>query len=94
MEHIFRGLLEISFRRERGKRNFPREEINSENVTFGHGGREIALVESTMFRRWSNIPNNLSMFTKCSTSVSTSEGYNFSARRSNRCSIEILVAKK
>jgi hypothetical protein len=71
------------------------EEVHSENVTFGHIVREVAFVASIMFRGGSNVPTDLAMLAKCSTSFGTNVGHNFDgARRSDWCSIEILVAKE
>jgi hypothetical protein len=87
-------LLEIIFRRERGKWNFFGEEVHSENVTLGHGVREIAFVASVMFRGGSNIPTDLTMLATRSTRVGTNVGHNFGARRSNWRSIEIVVTEE
>jgi hypothetical protein len=94
MKHIFSSLLEIIFGSELGERNFFREEIDSENVTFGHSIREVALVAPIVFRRGTNIPTNLAVLAKGSTRVSTSVSDDFGAKGSNGSAIEIVVAKE
>ncbi len=94
MKHVFGSLLEIILGGEGRKGNFFREEINSEYVTFRHGIGKVALVAPIVFKRGPNVPANLAVLTECGTRSSTDVGDNSGAKRSNGCSIEIVVAEE
>ena len=94
MKHILCGLLKIIRWSECGKSDFFGEEVDSENVMFFHGIGEVTFVAAIVLKGGSYVPSDFAVLAKCGAGFRSDMRDNFSARRSNRHSIEIIVAKK
>ena len=93
MKHILCGLFEIVGLVELGKGNFFGKETGSENVTFFHGISKVTLEAAIVLKRGSDVPAGFAVLAKCSAGFRRDMRDNVSAWRSNRHSIEIVVAK-
>jgi hypothetical protein len=68
VEHVFRCLLKVFVAIEFGERYFLREKVDFEDIAFGHGVFEVAFPAAVVLEGGSNVPTNLAVFSKGSSS--------------------------
>ena len=77
MQHIFRCLFEVVIARELGKRNFFREKIDFEDITFVESVLEVALPASVLvFERGADVPSYFAVFAEGRTRIRGRVGNN------------------
>jgi len=94
VQHIFGGLLKVGIAGEGGKWDLVRDEVNLEDVAFGHGVGEITFPASVVFEGRADVPTNLSVGAEWCAGVGGGVGNDFGARRGEWSTIEVEVAEE
>jgi hypothetical protein len=94
MEHVFGGLLEISFAGESGERNFFGEKVDFQDITFVECVFKITFPAAVMFEGWTNVPTNFAVLPEGSACIGGDMGDNPGAWWGEWSAVEIKVPKE
>ena len=94
MEHVFGGLLEVSFSGESGEGNFFGEKVDFQDITFVECVFKITFPAAVMFEGWTNVPTNFAVLPEGSACIGGDMGDNPGAWWGEWSAVEIKVPKE